>query len=309
MVTDENIFSVILGLMTDRVAVIGAGAIGGVLAQAACEAGHDVMLCVRTPIPSLSITSGGETTQVPVLVTADPGSLAGPADWVLLTTKGYQTAGAAPWLRRLAGPGTVVVAVQNGVDHTERLAPLRLPGPILPALAYIAARREAPGRVVHVSGSRVVVPSGEAGTAFAAVLSHGRVNVEVSADFLTASWRKLLTNVAASPVTALTGRTMDVLASPGMPALVHGLLEEAVAAGVAAGARLSAADVADTLDFYARFRRGAGTSMLEDRLAGRPTEHEEITGAVVRAGDRHGVDVPLNRAILALLAAASPGAG
>jgi 2-dehydropantoate 2-reductase len=48
--------------------------------------------------------------------------------------------------------------------------------------------------------------------------------------------------------------------------------------------------------------------MLEDRLAGRPTEHEEITGAVVRAGDRHGVDVPLNRAILALLAAASPAA-
>lgn len=295
-----------LGLMTDRIAVIGAGAIGGVLAQAACQAGHDVTLCVRTPICSLWVTRDGEASQVPVRVTADPGSLAGPASWVLLTTKGYQTAGAEPWLHALAGPDTVVVAVQNGVDHTERLAPLRPPGPVLPALAYIAARRHARGRVVHVSGRRVVVPRGEAGTAFAALLADGPVDVELSPDFLTAAWRKLLTNVAANPVTALTGRTLDVLGSPGIPALVHGLLTEAVAAGAAAGARLSAADVADTLDFYTRFQPGTGTSMLEDRLAGRPTEHEEITGAVVRAADRHGVDVPLNRAVLALLTAASP---
>jgi 2-dehydropantoate 2-reductase len=294
--------------VTDRIAVIGAGAIGGVLAQAACQAGHDVTLCVRTVIPSLSVVRDGHASQVPVRVTADPGALAGPASWVLLTTKGYQTAGALPWLRRLAGPNTVVVAVQNGVDHTERLASLRPPGPVLPALAYIAARREAPGRVVHVSGGRIVVPRGEAGTAFAALLVGGPVDVELSPDFLTAAWRKLLTNVAANPVTALTGRTLDVLGSPGIPALVRGLLTEAVAAGAAAGARLSATDVAETLDFYARFQPGAGTSMLEDRLAGRPTEHEEITGAVVRAGDRHGVDVPLNRAILALLAAASPAA-
>jgi 2-dehydropantoate 2-reductase len=154
-----------------------------------------------------------------------------------------------------------VVAVQNGVDHRERLAALGPPGP---------------------------------------------VDVELSPDFFTEAWRKLLTNVAASPVTALTGRTLDVLGSPGILPLARGLLTEAVAAGAAAGARLSGADVSATLDFYAGFRPDAGTSMLEDRLAGRPTEHEEITGAVVRAADRHGLVVPLNRAVLALLAAASP---
>jgi len=305
-VKNEKVFSGKLGLMAAKIAIIGAGAIGGVLTQAAYQAGHDVTLCVRTPIPSLSVRSDGDTRQVPVRITADPGSPPGPADWVLLTTKGHQTAGAAAWLRRLAGPDTVVVAVQNGVEHAGRLAPLRLPGPVLPALAYIAARRESPGRVVHVSGRRVVVPQDAAGTALAALLADGPVDVELSPDFLTAAWRKLLTNVAANPVTALTGRPLGVLGSPGIPALVRGLLDEAVAAGAAAGARLSAADVADTLGFYARFDAGAGTSMLEDRLAGRPTEHEEITGAVVRAADRHGVNVPLNRAVLALLAAASP---
>lgn len=290
-----------------RVAVIGAGAIGGVLAQAACQAGHEVTVCARTPVPALSVERDGVVADVPARVIADPCSLTGPAQWVLLATKGYQTAGTEPWLRRLAGPDTAVVVVQNGVEHAGRLPAPAMPGPVLPALAYIAARRAGPGRVIHISGDRLVVPGGAAADAFAALLAGGPVRVESSPDFLTAAWQKLLTNVAANPVTALTGRTLDVLGSPGIPWLVRGLLGEAVAAGSAAGARLSGADVAATLEFYATFRPDAGTSMLEDRLAGRPTEHEEITGAVVRTADRYGLDVPLNRAVLALLSAASPG--
>lgn len=289
--------------------MVGGGAIGGVLAQAVVRAGHDVTLCVRSPIRSLSVTRDGQAEQVPVRIAADPGSVAGPVRWVLLATKGQQTPGAAPWLRRLAGPDTVVLVVQNGVEHAERLAPLRLPGTILPALTYIAARRDGPGQIVHVAGDRVVVPDSAAGTAFAALLAAAPVTVNPAPDFRTAAWRKLLTNVAANPVTALTGRPMEVLAAPGMPSLVRGLLAEAVAAGAADGARLSEEDVTATLDFYAGFDPDAGTSMLADRLAGRLTEHDEISGAVVRAAERHGLDVPLNRAVLALLAAASLVAG
>ena len=292
-----------------RVAVVGAGAIGGILAQAAAHAGHDVTLCVRTPAGSLSVTRDGRATQVPVRITADPGRLTDPVRWVLLATKGHQTAGAEPWLRRLAGPDTVVVVVQNGVEHAERVASLHLPGTFLPALTYIAARRDGPGQVVHVAGDRVVVPAGATGAAFAALLAAAPVTVDQAADFRTAAWRKLLTNVAANPVTALTGRPMEVLSAPGMPPLVRGLLTEAVAAGAADGAGLSDADVTATLEFYASLEPDQGTSMLSDRLAGRATEHNEITGAVVRAAERHGLHVPLNRVMLALLAAASPEPG
>lgn len=290
------------------VAVVGGGAIGGVLAQAASAAGRDVVLCVRTPVPALSVTRNGTAAPVPARIITDPAAVQGPVRWVLLATKGHQTAGAAPWLYRLAGPDTIVVVVQNGVEHAERLAPLRLPGQVMPALTYIAARRDGPGRVVHVAGERVVVPAGPAGTALTALLDGGPVTVRTSPDFRTAAWRKLLTNVAANPVTALTGRTMAVLGEPGMADLVRGLLGEAVAAGAADGARLSAADITATLEFYAGFDPDAGTSMLADRVAGRATEHDEITGAVVRAAERHGLDAPLNRAVLALLAAATPAA-
>ncbi|HEY2241985.1 MAG TPA: 2-dehydropantoate 2-reductase [Streptosporangiaceae bacterium] len=290
------------------VAIVGAGAIGGVLADAVSRAGHEVVLCVRTPVPSLTVGRDGAEREVPATVVADPAGLAGPVDWVLVTTKGHQTAGAFPWLRRLAGPGTPVVAVQNGVDHVRRLAGASLPGPVLPALAWIWARREEPGRVAHAGGHRLIVPEVPVGRAFANLLAGGPIDVELSADFVTDAWRKLLTNVAASPITALTGRTMEVLHSPGIGSLVRGLLAEAVAAGNAAGAHLTDADVAATLDWYQSLAGARGTSMLEDRRAGRPTEHDDITGAVVRAADRHGVDVPLNRAVLALLTATSPAA-
>lgn len=289
--------------------MIGAGAIGSMLADAACQAGNEVTLCVRTAIPSLAVSADGTERDVPVLITADPGSVTGPADWVVLATKAHQTTGAAPWLGKLTGPQTVVVVVQNGVEHTERLAPLHPAGTVLPALAYISARRDAPGRVTHVTGHRVIVPDNPAGAGLAELLAPSPMIIERSADFLTAAWRKLLANVAANPVTALTRRHMDVLGSPGILPLMRGLLTETVAAGAASGAHLSTDDVTSTLEFYQRLRPDTGTSMLEDMLAGQPTEHEEITGAVLRAADRHGLDVPLNRAVYALLAAASPTAG
>ena len=295
--------------MAERVAVIGAGAIGGMLALGACEAGHDVTVCVRTPIPSLTVERDGTATVVPARIADDPADV-GPADWVLLTTKGYQTAGAEPWLRALAGPGTVVVVVQNGVEHAERLAAVARPpvGAVLPALCYIGAQRSGPGLVRHVYGDTLIVPGDGDGERLASLFAGGSVRVARSADFLTEAWRKLLVNAAANPVTALTGRPLGVLDEPGIAALMRGLLTEALTAAKAAGAHLSVDDVTATMDFYAGLGPAQGTSMLEDRTAGRPLEYEEITGAVVRTAARHALDVPLNQAVLALLSAVSPAA-
>jgi ketopantoate reductase len=120
------------------VAIVGGGAIGGILAYAASVAGHEVTVCVR-----------------------------------------------------------------NGVDHTGD------PGAV-PALAYISAKRVAPGRVVHRAGDLLVLPAGAVGSGFAPLLDGSPVRVSLSDDFLTDAWRKLLTNVAANPVTALTLRPIGV---------------------------------------------------------------------------------------------------
>ncbi|GIE32757.1 2-dehydropantoate 2-reductase [Actinoplanes italicus] len=312
-----------------RVAVIGAGAVGTVVAAAAVDAGHDVVVCARRPLDRLIVERADSVREIDVPVLTDPGE-AGEVDWVLLATKAQDAAGAAAWFGPLTGPNTTVVVLQNGVDHAERIGPLVPRGTrVLPALVYVAAESLGSGHVLHRMGARITVPGGpgtaDAGTRsafdepapvavrassratdpadrFAALLTGSWLHVERVADFPTAAWRKLLTNVGANPVTSLTMKRMSVIQhEPAVRELTRALLDEAIAVGRAAGARLSDADREHTLNIYDGFAEDDGTSMLYDRIAGRATEHELITGAVVRLGEQHGVPVPLNRAILALM--------
>jgi 2-dehydropantoate 2-reductase len=285
-----------------EVAVIGAGAVGTVAASAAEQAGLDVVICARSPAGPVVLELDGQERRLAAPVITDPDQ-ARPVDWVLLATKAQQSRQAEPWLTRLCHPGTVVVVLQNGVDHVERVAPLADGATVLPALVYVAAERVAPGRVVHRRGRRVVVPAGPAARAFADLLKASWLEIAEDPDFRTAAWRKLLGNVAANPVTALTGRRMGVLRDPEIRELVEVLLAEAVAVGIAEGAKLGPQDVPATMAFYGQFGDDDGTSMLYDRLAGRELENELLSGAITTLGRQHGVPTPANQALYALLGA------
>ncbi|MGW1372675.1 2-dehydropantoate 2-reductase [Streptomyces sp. NPDC002446] len=286
-----------------RIAVIGAGAIGGYTAALTRWAGLDVTLCVRSPLEVLTVESGGEARTAAVRVVTDPARVT-PVDWVLLTTKAQDTAGAEGWLRRLCGPGTAVAVLQNGIDQEERVAPFVPRGTeILPTVVYISAERTAPGRILHHVASELHVPEGPLADRFAAVLDGTGLRVHPVRDFTTAAWRKLFTNLAANPITALLQQRMGVFVDPEMAALTRDLLSEAAAVARAEGADIGDEDIARTLELYATAPPEGGSSMLYDRLAGRPLEHEFITGAVVRAGERNGIATPLNGMLLTLLRA------
>ncbi|MBK5959888.1 2-dehydropantoate 2-reductase [Rhodoplanes elegans] len=290
-----------------RVAVIGGGAIGGLLSAHLCDAGHDVTLCVRTPFEALVVERGGCGDTVPVRIATSPDDVA-PVPWVLVAVKSQDTAAAGPWLRGLVGDATTVVVVQNGIGHAERVAPFVGAATVLPALIYSGVERLAPGHIrLHTEG-RITVPEGAPGSAFAALMRTSGLAVHQELDFVTAVWRKVLTNVAANPITALTLRRIGIFQDADVAAFGETLIAEAVAVGQAEGAKIGAADVAHTLHLHKTYNPATGTSMLYDRLAGRPMEHEFITGAVVRTAERHGLAVPFNRAILTLLRALAGGA-
>ncbi|HEY6533434.1 MAG TPA: 2-dehydropantoate 2-reductase [Acidimicrobiales bacterium] len=282
-----------------RVAVVGAGAVGGVLAAAAAGAGHDVALRVRTPIDQLLVLHDDVETEVPAEISVEP---SGPiADVVFLVVKATDTASAAEHLAALCGPETLTVAVQNGIDHVARVRPYLPPGagPVVPTLIYVAAERVGPGRIHHIHGGRLIVPAEHEPTISAAVGE--ALRVRGTDDILTESWRKLLANIVGNPITAITLRHMDVMHSPGIADLARSVLVEAVEVGRAEGAGLSEQDVEQIVLGTARFGEETGSSMLYDRLAGRPMEHQYLTGEIVRRGSIHGIPVPVNAALLALL--------
>jgi 2-dehydropantoate 2-reductase len=286
-----------------RIAIVGVGAVGGAVAAPLIASGaHEVALCVREPFATLSVEGPAGGLEVPVRVERDP-ARAAPAEWILLATKAYAVPGAEPWLRALCREGATLAVLQNGVEHRERVQAFGGGAEILPVVVECPAERTAPGRVVQRAPARLTVPAGHAGDGFAALFAGTSVAVETTSDFASASWRKLCLNVASGPLLALTGRPHEALHAPGMAELARGLIAECLAVGRAEGAVLEAALPDALVARLLAVPRGAGTSMLYDRRAGRRLEGDARNGAVVRIGKRHGIATPLNAAVCALLEA------
>lgn len=289
-----------------RVAVVGPGAIGGVFAAAVQETGYgDLVLCARRPQPELVVDRDGRD---PVIVKApvltDPEAVDGPADWVLLAVKAHQTGEARGWLRALAGPRSVVVVLQNGVEHTERVGPLAGEATVLPAVVRCAAERSALGHIrVYSSEPNLIVPSGPPGQALAQLMASG-ARVDLVEDFTTEVWRKLCGNAVAG-LMVLAGRRAGMFRDADVAALAHGLVAECLAVARAEGAQLPDS-VADTIVAgYAAMPADRGSSIVFDREAGHPLEWDARNGVIRRLGARHGIPTPISDVIVPLLAAAS----
>src|SRR5688572_16355906 len=152
-----------------RIAIVGPGAVGGVMAAWLTRTGrHELLLCSRRPIGELVVETPGETITVRTASVTDPRG-ASPVDWVLVATKTYDAAGAAEWFPALRRADTPVVVLQNGVEHRERFAPWVDLGQIVPALLYCPAERTAPGHVRQRRAARIDVPDDPPGRAFAAL--------------------------------------------------------------------------------------------------------------------------------------------
>jgi 2-dehydropantoate 2-reductase len=287
------------------VAVVGVGAIGGTVVARLAEAEScQVLACVRTPIPELAVqgVSGLELRpQVRQETEADKVSV---VDWVLLATKAHQTRAAAAWLAALTGPSTRIAVLQNGVEHQERVAPL-VAGRVVPVIVDFPAEPLGQGRIRLHGDPRLLVADDSDGREFAQLMTEGGIATDLTPDFLTASWRKLCQNVAGGAITALTCQRMPVLREPQIAGLGLALIEEARDIGRALGALLPDDLPTAILTRLQASPPESGSSMLWDRLAGRPLEYDARNGAVVRGSDRTGIPAPCNRTVNALLAAVS----
>ncbi len=284
-----------------RIAVVGPGAVGATFAAAAERAGHDVVLCGRraAPAPVVELPDGTEHA-LGRPIQPDPDAVS-PARWILLAVKTHQTAGAARWLAALAAPGSVVVVLQNGVEHRVLVGPLAEPATVLPAIVWCPSEGVAPGRVRQRGPARLSVPEEPAGAALAALLGDA-AQVDVVSDFLTESWRKLCLNAVAA-VMVVTGRRAEVYREPEQLELARRLAAECVAVGRAEGARLGPETVDDLVAQLTAMPPDLGTSMLFDRLAGRRLEWDARNGVISRLGARHGIPTPASDAIVPALQA------
>jgi 2-dehydropantoate 2-reductase len=298
-----------------RVAVVGAGGVGGLLAGLAARAGVEVALLARGAALSairadgLHVTAGDEQFTVrPAAVADDPAAL-GPCDAVLVAVKSWQVAALAPQLRPLVAPGGVVVPLQNGVEAGARLA-AGLPWVrVADGVTYVFAWSEGPGRIRHIGtplqiamGERPGAPLGGALAPLAAILTSAGVQTVVSEAIDVLAWEKLLFVSSFGAVGAVSRAPAGAIReSPETRRLFAGLVAEGAAVARARGVPLSADVVERTVAWLDRVTWDATVSMQRDLAAGRPSELLDQTGVVVRFGAEAGTLVPLHEALLAAL--------
>jgi 2-dehydropantoate 2-reductase len=313
-----------------RIAIFGAGAIGGLLAARLCHAGADVTVIARGPhlaamqSRGLLLRSGGEELLAHPRCVADAGG-AGIQDYVVVTLKAHSLPGAATPIASMMGPQSALVTGINGVPYwyfhghdsefhdrvVESVDPGGVVSRILPpacaigCVVYPAAEVVEPGIIEHTYGDRFTLGEPD-GTRTPRIEALSRALIEagfkapIRPRIRDEIWVKLWGNMAFNPVSALTGATLLRLTQePSLRALIRALMVEGRSVAELLGVRFGI-DVDRRIEGAAEVGEHK-TSMLQDLERGRPMEIDALLGAVVELGELVGQEMPTARTVLALV--------
>ena len=297
-----------------RIAVIGAGGIGGYFGGRLAEAGEDIFFIARGRTLQ-SLQSGGLRVESPkgnlvipdVRVTNDPAEV-GPVDAVVVAVKAWQVTDVAPSLRPLLDAETAVLPLQNGVEAPGQLAAGVGWEHVLGGLAKIISYVREPGYVIHAGGDPFVAlgeldnRKSERVQNLAGAFERAGGAVEIPADIQVAMWEKFLFIASVSGLGALTRASLgDMRSLAATRELLERAMREILAVGRARGVALPDGVVQKSMAFLDTLPPEGTASMQRDIVAGRPSELESQSGAVVRLGKEAGAETPLHSFIYSCL--------
>ncbi|SEL17410.1 ketopantoate reductase [Kosakonia sacchari] len=290
------------------IALIGPGAIGTTIAAVLHEVGRTPLLCGRTAHSQLVLRHDEGEIVVPGPVLNNPAAIDHPFDVVFVAVKTTQVADCDDWLAVLCDENTVVCALQNGVEQKNQLESRVNGASILPSVVWFPAQREPDASVWLRVKPRLTLPDVPQAKRVAEALSGTRCAVELSSDFTSIAWRKLLQNAVAG-LMVLANRRAGMFSRGDVTELALAYLRECLTVARAQGAVLHDNVPQEIVEGFQRAPADLGTSILADRQANRPMEWDIRNGVIQRYGHAQGIPVPISDVLVPLLAAGSEGPG
>jgi 2-dehydropantoate 2-reductase len=297
-----------------RVAVIGAGAVGGLLGALLHKAGHTVSFvaqgksqaAVRESGITVTTASGSFTTG-PLKAETEAAAL-GFQDLVILGSKSWQVSEIAPTLKPLLEENTLVIPTQNGVEAAAQLAKVLGEKVVLGGICHVIASREGPGKVKYVGLAPELTLGERAGglsprlEGLAPLLRAAGITTTLNPTIEVALWQKLLFVEAFGSVGAVSRSSIDLVRkTPETRAMLEAAMRETQGVAIARGIPVPEEAITNSLKRVDALPAGATSSMHRDLLEGRESELNEQTGAVVRLGKEVKVATPIHDFLYAAL--------
>ena len=294
-----------------RIAIMGAGGVGGCLGGLLAKAGNDVWLICRgehleaIKANGLKLVRPDSEFVVKVNATDDPAEI-GPVDLVVFTVKTYQNRHVITAIKPLMGPDTSVITLQNGVESHEQLGAVLGPSHILPGAYWASSHVISPGVisedvVAQISFGEVDDTESLRALDIRKVFREAGIETEIASDPLQVLWKKFIVLSALAGITsAAQTRPKELLLFHDARKMFCDAMEEALAVGLAKGIDLSdnlAQESLEYIDGLPDFQN----SMHGDYENGRATELDALSGAVIRLGKQIGVATPIHNLLYSVL--------
>ena len=298
-----------------NVAILGAGAMGSLFGGSLAESGQAVTLIDVNDAHVRAIRERGlrlETDvgdrRISALEACRPEDASTEPDLLIVFTKSLHTASALKGISRIIGPKTLVLTLQNGLGNVETIAEFVPTERVLLGTTTWPADVVGPGHVrSHGEGATrlmAAVPDIDLSQAsmVSEILSKAGLQCVVDRTVWKAIWEKVAFNAALNSLCTITGCTVDQLGlTPEGMGLCSAVIDEVVSVATAEGIDADADRCRQTVSHAIARHVGHKPSMLQDMVAGRPTEIAAINGAVAGKAREHGIAVPHTEALLGLV--------
>lgn len=290
-----------------QIAIMGAGAVGSYYGALLARAGHAVTLIGRAAHVEaiqqsglvLETVSGRETFDVTASTSM---SALKDAELVLFCVKSTDTETAGAAMAPGLSDAAVVLSLQNGVDNASRLAAI-LSREVIPVVVYAAVAMAGPGHVRHHGRGELALGASSMSASLAALFQEAGICTEVSDNVIDMLWAKLVINCAWNAVSAITQQPYGALvAIDGVREMVLAVVAECQAVAQACAVMLPD-DIEHSMLVIADSMAGQRSSTAQDLARARPSEIEHLNGFIVRQGQVHGIDTPINHTLLVLVRA------
>ncbi len=294
-----------------NILVVGTGAVGGYFGAKLAKAGENVTFLTRGRCfdvlnsTDLKVKSFKGDFSLKANVVNEVSSV-GDVDLVVLCVKSYDTETSINQIKSIIKKNTLILSLQNGVENGEKIRTLIGNNNVLAGVVMILAEVVEPWTIDHSASGKIIMGEFDGTLSdrlkeISEVFKNAEIQCINTPNIQKELWKKLVWNAAFNSITALTGTiTKEVLGVSETRSLVRYVMEEVLQVAKTVGHDIGR----KIIDEYITISEKTGfarTSMLQDKLKGKPLEIEAINGAVLKYGEKFSVSTPYNTTLYALL--------